>query len=195
MSKATVIRTIARDQVVAGTSGQIVDFRSATGPWETEPTQLQSQLQLAHRNIQAQGIGIVGSVLHALLNGEPLPDAFSGLSRARDQSGPQRIAVPDSMGIEMLRVDSILCAVAFSNYTVLHLHGGQRHVITRTLKDVEADLPRELFIRIHASHLVALSAITRYIRGNGGTVVLANGEQFPVSRAKKEELLERLGAH
>jgi len=99
------------------------------------------------------------------------------------------------MGITMVDVDSILCAIAFSNYTELHLQGGQRFVVSRTLKTIVADLPGELFIRIHASHLVALSAITRYIRGNGGMVVLANGEQFPVSRAKKDELLERLGAH
>ncbi len=166
MSKTIAIRTTARDQVLAATN---------------------------RRNFHREGM--LESVLHALLNGAPLPAALSGLSLSRDQSCPQRIAIPDSRGIEMVNVDRYLCAVASSNYCELHLHGGQRHMISRTLKDIEADLPEELFIRIHASHLVALSAITRYIRGSGGTVVLANGEQCPVSRAKKEELLERLGAH
>ena len=33
----------------------------------------------------------------------------------------------------------------------------------------------------------------RYMRGNGGYVVLPSGEQLPVSRNKKDELLDRLG--
>ncbi|MBP7449367.1 MAG: LytTR family transcriptional regulator DNA-binding domain-containing protein [Flavobacteriales bacterium] len=135
------------------------------------------------------------SVLDALLDSTLLPAAYAGYSRSPYKGTLRRIAIPGSKGIEMVNVDLILCAVAKSNYTVLHLHGGQRLMVSRTLKNIEAELPKELFIRIHSSHLVALSAITRYIRGNGGIVVLANGEQCPVSRAKKEELLERLGVH
>ncbi|HQW40693.1 MAG: LytTR family transcriptional regulator [Flavobacteriales bacterium] len=193
MSKATVFRTTGRNRSVAGTKGRIVEFHSELAQRDPEPIQVHTPPRFAFRSDQLEEM--LGSILHKLLNGASLPAAYSGHSRSGDHGGPQRIAIPDLRGIEMLRVDSILCAVAFSNYTELHLHGGHRLVISRTLKDIEADLPVEWFIRIHASHLVALSAITRYIRGNGGIVVLANGEQFPVSRAKKDELLERLGAH
>ena len=48
-------------------------------------------------------------------------------------------------------------------------------------------------MRVHSGHLVALPFVVRYVRGNGGYVVLPTGEQLPVSRAKKDELLVRLG--
>jgi hypothetical protein len=33
---------------------------------------------------------------------------------------------------------------------------------------------------------------TRYIRGDGGELILDNGQNVPVSRSKKEELMGRL---
>ncbi|MBK6550732.1 MAG: LytTR family transcriptional regulator [Flavobacteriales bacterium] len=58
-------------------------------------------------------------------------------------------------------------------------------MVSRTLKDIEAELPADRFLRVHASHLVALPFVVRYVRGNGGYVVLPSGEQLPVSRAKR----------
>ena len=106
----------------------------------------------------------------------------------------KRIAIPTREGLEMVDVERIIHARADDNYTELHLDGGRRIVISRTLKDVEGDLPADRFMRVHSGHLVALPFIIRYIRGNGGYVVLPNGEQLPVSRAKKDELIDRLGA-
>lgn len=115
------------------------------------------------------------------------------LVQLRSPTSAQRIAIPTRDGLEMVDVEAIIHALAADNYTELHLDKGRRIVISRTLKDVEADLPVDRFMRIHASHLVALPFVQRYVRGAGGYVVLPNGEQLPVSRAKKDELLQRLG--
>ncbi len=104
-----------------------------------------------------------------------------------------RIAIPTREGLEMVVVERIIHAKADDNYTELHMDGGRRIVVSRTLKDIEADLPADRFMRVHSGHLVALPFIVRYVRGNGGYVVLPNGEQLPVSRAKKDELVARLG--
>ncbi|HNI04485.1 MAG TPA: LytTR family DNA-binding domain-containing protein [Flavobacteriales bacterium] len=106
----------------------------------------------------------------------------------------QRIAIPTRDGLEMVDVERIIHAQADDNYTELHLDGGKRIVVSRTLKDIEADLPGDRFMRVHSGHLVALPFIVRYVRGNGGFVVLPDGVELPVSRAKKDELLARLGA-
>lgn len=105
----------------------------------------------------------------------------------------ERIAIPTREGLEMVEVERIIHARADDNYTELHMESGRRIVVSRTLKDIESDLPADRFMRVHSGHLVALPFIARYVRGNGGYVVLPNGEQLPVSRAKKDELLARLG--
>ncbi len=105
----------------------------------------------------------------------------------------ERIAIPTRDGLEMVALDRVVHAKASDNYTELHLTDGSRLVISRTLKDVERDLPAGRFLRIHLSHVVALQQVVRYVRGIGGYVVLANGEQLPVSRSRKEELLAHLG--
>lgn len=116
------------------------------------------------------------------------------LQRMAPQPAQTRIAVPTREGLEMLEVDRILYAKADDNYTELHLEGQRKLVVSRTLKDIEQDLPSDRFMRIHLSYSVALPRIQRYVRGTGGYVVLSNGEQLPVSRSNKDELLRRLGS-
>jgi two-component system LytT family response regulator len=62
-------------------------------------------------------------------------------------------------------------------------------MISKTLKESEDVLPAEDFFRIHNSYLINLKYVKKYIRGEGGEVVMNNGEQIPVSRTKKQEFL------
>jgi two-component system LytT family response regulator len=65
-------------------------------------------------------------------------------------------------------------------------------VISRTLKEVEEMLEDHGFLRIHHSHLVNVAAIEKYIRGEGGTVVMSDGTELDVSRSRKDSLLKVL---
>jgi len=53
-------------------------------------------------------------------------------------------------------------------------------------------LPKSQFIRIHRSCIVQISQIEQYVRGSGGAVILTNKVTLPVSKAKKEALLNLL---
>ncbi len=114
------------------------------------------------------------------------------LDQVTSPNAAGKIAIATREGLDMVDVDLILYAKADDNYAEIHLEDGTRKVVSRTLKDVERDLPSNLFIRVHQSYLVALGAIDRYVRGAGGYIVLGNGDQIPVSRARKEELLKQL---
>ena len=60
------------------------------------------------------------------------------------------------------------------------------------MADFEPFLDKTDFIRIHKSHIVNVNFIERYIRGEGGQVVMPDGIEVSVSRLMKSELLERL---
>ena len=105
-----------------------------------------------------------------------------------------RIALPTLEGLQMLAIDTILYCIANSNYTTFVMKDKKKLVISRTLKEIEEMLEDHGFLRIHHSHLVNVSAIDKYIRGEGGTVVMNDGTELDVSRSRKEALLKVLGA-
>jgi two-component system LytT family response regulator len=48
------------------------------------------------------------------------------------------------------------------------------------------------FIRVHKSFLVNLEHIKEYVRGEGGSVIMANGHEVEVSRRKKDLLISSM---
>ncbi|MCC5920691.1 MAG: LytTR family DNA-binding domain-containing protein [Cyclobacteriaceae bacterium] len=97
-----------------------------------------------------------------------------------------KIAVPISDGYEFLEVQEIIYCKSENNYTTIYLKGGSKHLISKTLKEVERTLEKYLFIRIHQSYLINPNCLVKYSRNNGGYVKMCNGEELPVSNKKKE---------
>ncbi|MFN2458294.1 MAG: LytTR family transcriptional regulator DNA-binding domain-containing protein [Chitinophagaceae bacterium] len=47
-------------------------------------------------------------------------------------------------------------------------------------------------MRVHNSHIVNLNAITKYIKGEGGYLMMTDGSTVDVSRSRKEILMQKL---
>ena len=104
-----------------------------------------------------------------------------------------KIAVPTSEGFELIPADQLMRCEADDNYTYLYLKNRNRIIACRTLKEVEEQLQEfHFFTRVHHSHIVNLNEVVRYIRGEGGYVVLSDGSSINVSRSRKEMLLKTL---
>ena len=104
----------------------------------------------------------------------------------------QKIAVPTSDGLLFIRTDEIIRLESERNYTDFHLTNNRTVVVTRSLKEYEELLTPLGFFRVHHSHIVNLNQITRYVRGEGGYVILSDGSNVDVSRRRKEEFLSLL---
>jgi two-component system LytT family response regulator len=76
----------------------------------------------------------------------------------------------------------------------LHLLSGQTILVTRLLKDFEEMLLPYRFYRVHHSHVINLTYIAKYIRGEGGQVVMQNGDVIDVARRKKDEFLKLIAS-
>jgi two-component system, LytTR family, response regulator len=110
----------------------------------------------------------------------------------RPDSMKRRIAFSVDGKIRLFDPETIIYFQSDGNYTQLHLTGNQKFLVSKTLKSVEQHFNHPVFIRIHNSFLINLNHIKEYIRGEGGEVVMSNGDTLPVSRSKKEELLEMI---
>jgi two-component system LytT family response regulator len=104
-----------------------------------------------------------------------------------------RIALPTLDGLMMVDTSEILFCESDNNYTRFHLLSGKTIFISKTLKKVEQLLERNKdFFRIHNSYLINLRYVQRYIRGEGGEVIMQSGKSITVSRHKKQEFLDIL---
>ncbi len=105
----------------------------------------------------------------------------------------QRLAIPTAEGLQFIKLNEIIYLEANINYTYFYLSTNQRHIASRTLKDFEEMLPADIFIRIHNSYIINKNFAEKYIRGEGGQVVLSNGAILDVAKRKKADFLKAIG--
>lgn len=105
----------------------------------------------------------------------------------------RQLALPVSNGLMLLHLDDILYCNSDKNYTEVFVRGEKKpHVISKPLSDFDAFLVPQGFVRVHQSHLVNRKHIKRYVKGEGGEVVMSDGANLPVSRRQKADLIEAL---
>lgn len=105
---------------------------------------------------------------------------------------PRRITIPTAEGLQFINLEDISYLEASNNYTNIYLSTGLKFLVSRTLKDFEELLPEETFLRIHHSNIINKCFVERYIRGDGGQVVMRNGIVLDVSKRKKLEFLQAI---
>lgn len=104
-----------------------------------------------------------------------------------------RIAIPSTEGLHFIRIEDIIYLEASVNYTFIYTTGKNKFTVSRTLKEYEDLLPSDIFLRIHNSYIINKNFAEKYIRGEGGQVVLSNGATLDVAKRKKSEFLKAIG--
>ena len=104
-----------------------------------------------------------------------------------------KLALPTLDGLIFVKIEDIIYCEASSNYTQIFTFDGKKHVVSRTLKEYEELLADHDFFRIHNSFLINLNSIKKYVRGEGGYVIMSNDVSLDVSKRKKEAFLSKLG--
>jgi two-component system LytT family response regulator len=124
----------------------------------------------------------------------PLPQQLEILMRKIQQptASVSKIALPTMEGLQMILVDLIISCESDDNYTILKLKDKRKIVVSCTLKEIEEILEDHSFIRVHRSYLVNLNEIEKYLKGEGGYLVMTDGSTIDVSRTRKETLLKKL---
>ena len=126
--------------------------------------------------------------MNNVLNGEKITHFIDSLASEQIE----KVILPVREGYIFVKVKDIIRCEADSNYTVLYLLGKQKHVISKTLKDFESQLSNKSFFRIHKSHLINVSHLKKYTKGDGGTVTMIDNTELDVSRRNKEAFLKML---
>ena len=123
----------------------------------------------------------------------PMAEQFQMLLRQINGKEYQfhKIAIPTLEGFELIPADQVVRCEAADNYTYLHLKNKNKIVACRSLKEMEEQLKDfRFFVRVHHSYLVNLNEVVKYIRGEGGYLVMSDGTSVNVSRSRKDSLLK-----
>ena len=106
------------------------------------------------------------------------------------QKTSSKLALPTTYGLEFIEIKEIVRCQADSNYTTVFLSNTDKYLICRTLKEVENILQHHNFLRIHQSHLINPNHMKKFLRNDGGYIVMDDGEKISVSKNNKEKIIE-----
>ena len=106
------------------------------------------------------------------------------------KSTPQRIALTTGDGLIFVPTADIIFCEADSNYTHVILAGGKKIVVSKVLKEIDEALSGPDFYRVHSSFLININRIKKFVRGDGGYIVMDNDAQITISRSRKEEFMD-----
>jgi two-component system, LytTR family, response regulator len=114
------------------------------------------------------------------------------LSNVRPENKLKKVGIPDGDGLIFINLSDIIRCESDGNYTFFILTNGKKIIASRTLGEYEQMFTEDNFFRIHRSHLINLQHVKKYIKGEGGYVIMADDSQVEVSRRNKNEFLEKL---
>jgi two-component system, LytTR family, response regulator len=109
---------------------------------------------------------------------------------SREKQPVERIALSTGDGLVFAQTKDIAYCRAESNYTNVVMASGQKILVAKTLKEIDDTLSGKDFFRVHNSFLVNINHIAKFVRGDGGYILMPDNTQITISRSKRDEFFQ-----
>lgn len=126
---------------------------------------------------------------------QKLLDAISISKEKETAPQPDTLSIATNKGTIIIRQEDIVRVEASGSYTVFYVQHQNQIMASSTMAEFEEKLDSTKFIRVHKSHIINLGFVSKYKRGDGGSLTLQDNSEIPVSRSRKEDLLKKLFAN
>ncbi|MBI2257821.1 MAG: response regulator transcription factor [Flavobacteriia bacterium] len=111
---------------------------------------------------------------------------FEALQLNMQPTQKRRLVLKTQESVHVVELDKIIRCEADRNYTSFYLVDHKKILVSKTLKDYETLLSGYNFIRVQQSHLINLDYVDRYDKAHGGSVVMKDGSEVPLSPNKRD---------
>lgn len=101
-----------------------------------------------------------------------------------------KICLATSDGFEFIEINDILYCKAEGSYTKFILKNNESLLVSKHLKEYENMLLEQDFMRVHNSFLINLKEVKKYIKSDGGYIIMNNNDTVSISRSKKEDFIQ-----
>ena len=109
-----------------------------------------------------------------------------------DSVNQKKLCIPSLTGFQVIEIADIIYCEASTNYTNFYFAHRSPICASKQIHEYEQLLSDCNFIRTHKSFLVNMQHIKEYVRGEGGSLILSNGNEVEVSRRKKDWLMAKM---
>lgn len=108
------------------------------------------------------------------------------------QRYPDHLSIKDGGEVTVLKTRLISWIDAAGDYMCVHTTDGKTHIMRKTMKELEAELNPDKFVRIHRSVMVNRNMVEKLVTHANGEyhLVLESGKELKVSRSYKERAKE-----
>ncbi len=104
----------------------------------------------------------------------------------------KKVLIPQKNESVVVKLQEVLRLESDGNYTWFYLVDQSRYLVTRTMKEYEDLFCNNGFYRIHQSHIINMEYVKKYVKGDGGDVIMNDGKILPIARNRKDGFLKLL---
>ena len=119
-------------------------------------------------------------------------EQLNGVLHSHRTQSFDKIALPSAEGVALMEISNILYLKSDGNYSLFFTADGEKIIVSKTLKEFEQILPKEIFIRVHNSYIINVQFVKKVLKEDGGYAQLSNDEKIPISRRKKDAFLKMI---
>jgi two-component system LytT family response regulator len=106
--------------------------------------------------------------------------------------GNKKLVLRTSDSMHIVDVNDICFCKSDNSYTTFYFEGGDKIMVSKSLKDYEGLLTEYNFFRPHQSFLVNLNHIKKVDKTDGGFIIMKNKKEIPVSSRQMKNLVRML---
>lgn len=106
-----------------------------------------------------------------------------------NQRGIKKIAITTNEGFEIIDTENIIMLEADGSYTKFFLKNNLTLLTSSGIGEYEEKLDLNCFMRIHKSFIININEIKKFLKADGGSVIMSNGKEAFISKRKKEDFL------
>lgn len=111
----------------------------------------------------------------------------------QQQKEAHRIALTTLRETRFIPTTEIIRCESSNNYSIFYLANGEKLTVSKPIYEYEELLKSYGFIRCHQSHLINKQYVKSWVKEDGHYLLFENGTQVPVSRNRKEQVMQALG--
>lgn len=104
----------------------------------------------------------------------------------------EKISISATDSIYFRSIKDIVRCEAEDNYTHIYLCNGDKITASKTIKFYQDMLSGFNFYRVHKSHLINLNYMKKFVKGEGGYLVMDDKKRIEVSRRRRPAFMVRI---
>lgn len=103
-----------------------------------------------------------------------------------------KMSISTVEGVRFVALKEIVRLEGYDNYTHIHLLTGERLMTSKTIRIYEETLTNVNFFRVHKSNIINTNHIEKFVKMDGGYLIMSGGTKVAVSRRRKPAFLEHM---